>query len=376
MKALVRQSANYVFVAILAATVFFGIWLFQTSDMSGADSDLPASQNNTGRARADLSPPASSPGAGDESSNSRGQSDSASTGVVAGGTGESTGNSYEPIPVPGDFTEIVERDGRLSEFHERLEREPRDPEWALPLERELEEFLNELLDPSLIVVKLIECRSDSCEILAVGYGEHVTKEWFEMSRALYEAGVLEKWFETEEPGQFNGGCGSMDLGPGVVGLVCEFSRTASQATEEDSATAGPFSLTAPYPEDVTFTPIPVPDDFVSLFENDADVYNFHRALQAETVDHSWAPFIESQIAEHFSTAPEFSVIDFHHVECRMIRCEVQLTIHDPSTAIAWTVELKNFENQPWNDLEFTIYNVPADDDLIRILWLLKRRSGD
>ena len=60
----------------------------------------------------------------------------------------------------------------------------------------------------------------------------------------------------------------------------------------------------------------------------------------------------------------------------MIRCEVQLTIHDPSTAIAWTVELKNFENQPWNDLEFTIYNVPADDDLIRILWLLKRRSGD
>ena len=89
------------------------------------------------------------------------------------------------------------------------------------LERELEDFLNELLDTSLVTLKLIECRSDSCEILAVGYGEEATKEWLNMSGALFESGILEKWFETEEPGQFNGGCGSAELGSGVAGLLCE-----------------------------------------------------------------------------------------------------------------------------------------------------------
>ena len=123
-------------------------------------------------------------------------------------------------------------------------------------------------------------------------------------------------------------------------------------------------------------PVPVPDDFVSLYETNAEVYEFHRALQVEAIDHSWAPFIESQIAEQFLRAPEFESVNYHHLECRMTRCEVQLTISDPSTSIAWTLELKDFDSQPWNDLDFTIYNVPADDDLIRIVWLLKRKDGD
>lgn len=376
MKSLFGQSANYAVMAIMAAAAVFGVWLLRSGDGLGTAADSLGPQNNTARATADLLHSASSPEGAEQSSESGSRGDSEPTNAPADEFAEPGSNHYEPIPVPGDFAGIVERDGRLSEFHERLEREPEDPGWALPLELELEGFLNERLDPALIAVKLIECRSDSCEILAVGYGEDATKEWFEMFRALHESGIVEKWFETEEPGQFNGGCGGVELAPGVAGLICEFSRASPQPTEEDAATAGPFSLTAPYPDGIEFTPVPVPDDFVSLYETNAEVYEFHRALQAETIDHSWAPFVESQIAEHFFGAPEFESVNYHHLECRMTRCEVQLTISDPSTAIAWTLELKDFHSQPWNDLEFTIYNVPADDDLMRILWLLRRKNSN
>ena len=372
----VGRLGKYRLLAIAAAAVILGIWLLRTSNLLGTDSDPHTIQNNTGRALSDPRNSASSPKATDESSDSGSQLEAGSTIAQTGEIFELASNYHEPIPVPGDFAGIVEREGRLSEFHERLEREPKDPEWAQPLERELEDFLNELLDTSLVTLKLIECRSDSCEILAVGYGEEATKEWLNMSGALFESGILEKWFETEEPGQFNGGCGSVELGSGVAGLLCEFSRTVLQTEDEFSATSRTFSLTAPYPAGVDFTTVPVADDFVSLYETDAEVYDFHRALQAETKDHSWAPFIENQIAEHFSKIPALESVNYHHVECRTTRCEVQLTISDPSTAIAWTLELKEFENQPWNDLEFTIYNVPADDDLIRIVWLLKRKNSD
>ena len=376
MKSPPGQLGNYLVIAIVAVAVILGMWLLRTNNLLDSDNDSRTTQTHTDRALTDLPGSASSPNATDKFPDPGSQSDAGSEDAQTDEIFESASDYYKPIPLPAEFAGIAENQSSISEFHQKLEREPKDPEWALPLERELEDFLNELLDLSLVAVKLIECRSDSCLILAIGYGEDATKEWLNMSRILYESGILKKWFESQGPGQFNGGCGSVELGPGVAGLLCEFSRTVSQAADEDSATSGPFSLTAPYPDGVDFTPVPVPDDFVSLYETNAEVYDFHRALQAETIDHSWAPFIEDQIAEHFSGIPELESVNYHLIACRMTRCEVQLTISDSSIAVAWTLELKEFQNQPWNDLEFTIYNVPADDDLIRIVWLLQRKYSD
>ncbi len=371
-----RNSAACAVAFVVAAAVIFGISQMRSGDSLDTGSGSISSNTATDRKPADREGPVSASIADDGFAEPGGQPDSGLASDPSDESAEAASVYYKPIPVPGDFAGIVQREGRLSEFHEKLEREPENLEWALPLERALEDLLNELLDPSQVAVKLIECRSDSCEILAVGYGEQAMKEWLEMSQTLYESGMLEEWFRIEGPGQFTGGCGGVDIGPGVIGLLCEFSRAASQPDNADADTAGPFSLTAPYPDGVEFTTVPVPDDFVPLFETNAEVYEFHRALQAESVDHSWAPFVENQIIDYFSAIPELESVSYHHIECRMTRCEVQLTILDPQTAIAWGLELANFDDQPWHDLEFTIYNVPADDDLIRILWLLDRKTSN
>ena len=53
---------------------------------------------------------------------------------------------------------IVQRKGRLSEFYETLEREPEDPEWALPLERELEDLTD---DDLICILWLLSRKSDN-----------------------------------------------------------------------------------------------------------------------------------------------------------------------------------------------------------------------
>jgi hypothetical protein len=370
----IKQPANYVIAVGLAVAVIIGIWQMRLGDMLGMAGNSVA--NIADQAPTDPLHSAQASGANDETAEPDGQSGTGATRGPSDETIEAANGFYRPIPIPGEFAASGEREGHLSEFHAMLEHEREDPEWALPLERELEDFLNEMLDPSLVTVKLIECRSDSCEILAVGYGEQAKKEWLNLAQALYESGLMEKWFKTDGQGQGNGSCGAVDLAPGVAGLVCQFSRVASHPIDEDAATTGTFSLTAPYPDGVEFTPTPVPDEFVRLYETNAEVYDFHRALQVEAVDHSWAPFIENQIIEHFSAIPELESVIYHHIECRMTRCEVQLTIHDPQAAVPWTLELGNFNDQPWNDLEFKIYNVPTDDDLMRIVWLLNRNTGN
>ena len=52
------------------------------------------------------------------------------------------------------------------------------------------------------------------------------------------------------------------------------------------------------------------------------------------------------------------------------------SIHDPQASTPWTLEFLNFAKQPWIDLEFKAYNVSSDDDLIRILLLLNRKTGN
>lgn len=374
MKSSFGQPRNYLLMAIVAVAVILGIWLLRTSNPLGAGSDSRTTQINTDRALTDLPGSASSPNATDESSDSGGQLDAASASAQTDEAFKSASNDYEPIPWPAEFAESAENQNPITEFHQRLEREPEDPDWALPIERAFADLLGELLDPSLVAVKLIECRSDSCEILAVGYGDESGKEWFKFVQTLIESGKVEQWFDESGDGRFYANCGVALIEPGISGLNCQFSKTALQS--EETSNTGPFSLTAPYPDGVDFTLVPVPDDFVRLFETNAEVYDFHRALQAEAVDHSWAPFVESQITEHFSTIPELESVIYHHIECRMTRCEVQLTIPDASTGLAWVLELGEFANQPWNDLEFEVYNVPANDELDRIVWVLKRKDSD
>jgi len=370
----IKQPAKYVIAVGVAAAALFGAWLMWSGDMPGTDSNSSTNRSTTGQVSVGREDSASASEANDGSAEPGGKSDSDPARAQSDGTVNVASGYFKPIPLPDEFAGMAEAEGPISEFHKNLEREPEDPEWALPLEHELADLLNELLDPSLVAVKLIECRSDSCEILAVGYGEQARKEWLELPQALYESGMLEKWFNPDGTGQFNGGCGAAEIGPGITGLNCQFSRADPQPP--DTGDTGPFSLTAPYPDGVEFTLAPVANEFVPLFETNSEVYDFHRNLQTEAVDHSWAPFVENQIIEHFSAIPELESVNYHHIECRMTRCEVQLTIHDPQAVVAWVLESGNFANQPWHDLEFTIHNAPSNDDLIHTLWLLSRKTGN
>lgn len=282
------------------------------------------------------------------------------------------------IPIPVELESWFGSDPSMLEFHENLEREPRDPEWAQQLEAEFRDFINSR--PNLLDIKVlsVECRSSSCEILAVGYGDDSFRMWLtEMSELFVEDTWLKERFG-EGPGE--AGCGGGNIVPGVMGLNCEFRsgepEVAAIDTAEESSTE--FLIAeSPEAESNAGNRIPVPQGMVALLETDGDLTDLHLRMEGEPTDHSWSVYMEDQMTEYLLSRPALDSSSIVLVECRTTLCQIQVIMEDGSSMVDWVLEIPEFFRQSWHDL------VPAGangDELASgatgLIWMLERRSPE
>jgi hypothetical protein len=336
---------------------------------SGASIESPAS----GGGDTDAGTQADDPGTGARSADgsariARADSTDAATDTPAA---SGAGDRYVPIPVPAELAAAFERDEGLRRFHEALEREPEDAAWATATERQLADFIGESFDLSEFIVHLIECRSQSCEVLVTGYGEDAFRTWVNGMSVLFES----ESFGDGGDSDYRAGCGGGDLGPGVFALNCTF--TQADSVPGDAPADEAFSLDAPYDDGVMAERVSVPDMLVPLIEAKPEVYELHRQLEIEHTDIGWSDFIETQIIDHFAEIPELESLTVLGVECRTTLCEVQIVMEDPSEFGDWLAEMMAFHDESWHDLATVDLN--GDDvgeDRMGIVWLLQRSNGN
>jgi len=140
------------------------------------------------------------------------------------------------IPIPAELESWFESDPGLLESHEKLEREPRDSEWAQQLEADFRDFINSKSNLLDIKVLSVECRSSSCEILAVGYGDGSFRTWMmEMSELFVEDTWLKERFGGG-PGE--GGCGGGNIVPGIMGLIRQLQYRPSRVPHNPVPSSG------------------------------------------------------------------------------------------------------------------------------------------
>jgi len=270
--------------------------------------------------------------------------------VSAGLPSESTRESTEPtssantqvvpIPIPGRLLPLFEgNDGRFEDrttAHAQLEAEPRESAWATFNETEIANFLGDKLDSQNFEILSLQCRTQMCEVLLVGYGEpidggprHTAVDSFYASVMVPEL-VEAPWF----------GFTGMELAfepldSGAVGLQLVLRQSSElvegQATISNgenpaiSDSANDLSERVPS-EDAVVQSIPIPVELEELFGRNNDWSEFHERLEREPDNLSWSTFIEGQIAEYFDSLPGFVGHDLLLAECRTSSCEIQLMI--------------------------------------------------
>lgn len=276
------------------------------------------------------------------------------------------------VPIPPDFAELFERNGGLAAFHAELESEPEDRAWADLVERTLQAHYDASLDPNAYRVLSVECRSSACEILAMGYGDDALRGWM---LSLNELVADEGQFEALIGGHGNASCGASDLAPGVVALSCTLKRIdEAPAASADTAS---LSLAAPYPEDVYVEPVLVDDSVVQAIESSREIYDLHRRLERESVDYSWANYVEPLIAEYVEGLDPARGLDLLGVACRATLCEVQLSARsEEASMVEMVAAMLDFQRLDWHDLNTAAINnteTPAGEP-IGIVWILERRN--
>ena len=281
------------------------------------------------------------------------------------------------IPIPPDLRSwLAENNPGLLEFHDSLEREPRDPEWALRLESELQDFIDSRPNLANIDVYSLECRSASCEVLAMGYGDDAFRTWMtEMSEIF----MSDEWLEErirQGPGETS--CGGGNVAPGVMALECVLRSGEALATDMDSTKEFPVdlllaeNLTAESNEDDR---IPVPEAMVPLFEEDRELTDLHLRMESEPVDHSWSVFMENQIAEYLLGRPALEGLSVVLTECRMTLCQIQVTSQDEAALFNWTLEQIDFYRQTWHDLAPAgVASGETASGEFGMIWILERRN--
>ena len=127
------------------------------------------------------------------------------------------------IPLPPEFALTYEKSGGLMfKFHEEVERQPRDPEWADFLEARFRDKIASSPNFANIDVVSAECRRSVCEILAMGYSETAVRAWMddELSEGFEETWLLEMPDGGEEQRIGHVECGGEEVAPGVTALYC------------------------------------------------------------------------------------------------------------------------------------------------------------
>ncbi len=253
------------------------------------------------------------------------------------------------IPIPAELAEWYERDSGKVEFHEWLEREPRDSVWADAVEADLRDFINtkpELLD---IKVLLVECRTNACEILAIGYGDSAFRTWMEGMSELF---TDDTWLQDRFEGPGEAGCGGGLMAPGIFALGCTFQSRELEAEQPDNMEdIGDTLLTeTAEAEAEDLERIPLSEAMARLREDDHDYAEVHQQMEREPTDYSWSVYMETQLTEYFTSLPGLPNISIVMVACRTSFCEIQATTSDDLSYLEFIVEMPEFHQQTWHDL--------------------------
>jgi hypothetical protein len=99
-----------------------------------------------------------------------------------------------PVAVSGAHRELLERtaartprgEPTLENFHQQLEAENRDPEWALPTEDHLKQYVAQ----NGFDISSVECRTTLCEVQVLGRTGFGTNQW----KTLVAAMRQEQWW--------------------------------------------------------------------------------------------------------------------------------------------------------------------------------------
>jgi len=276
------------------------------------------------------------------------------------------------IPIPAELAEWYARDSKKVEFHEWLEREPRDAVWADSVEADLGDFINNKPDLLDIKVLLIECRTNACEILAIGYGDSAFRTWMEGMSELF---TDETWLEERFEGPGEAGCSGGLMAPGIFALGCTFQSRELEAEQPDNVEeigdTPPTDISGAEANDLDR--IPISEAMIRLRESDRDYAEVHQQMESEPTDYSWSVYMETQLTEYFTSLPGLPNISIVMVACRTSFCEIQATSSDDSFALNWSVEMLTFSQQSWHDLHMVV--VTGGDiapDQFGLLWMLRR----
>ncbi len=273
---------------------------------------------------------------------------------VTGSTSESSdgldveSENVNRIPIPADLAEWYARDSGKVEFHEWLEREPRDSVWADSVEADLRDFINTKPDLLDINVLLIECRTNACEILAIGYGDSAFRTWMEGMSELFTDDI---WLQDRFEGPGEAGCGGGLMAPGIFALGCTLQPRELEAEQPDSleeiGDTPPTETSGAEANDLDR--IPISEAMTRIRESDRDYAEVHQQMEREPTDYSWSVFMETQLTDYFTSLPNLTDINIVMVTCRTSYCEIQATASDDSLMLDWVVEMSYFNQQTWHD---------------------------
>ncbi len=127
------------------------------------------------------------------------------------------------IPLPPEFALVDQSSsGFIFTFHDEVERQQRDPEWADFLDTKFRDRIASNPNLANIDVLSVECRSSVCEILAMGYGETAVRAWMDnqLSEAFEETWLLEMPDGSEEQRIGRLECGGQEVVPSEAALYC------------------------------------------------------------------------------------------------------------------------------------------------------------
>ncbi len=263
------------------------------------------------------------------------------------------------IPIPNELAAWVDEIGPDGlQFHEWLERQPRDAVWADSVEADYRDYINNNPDLSNIRALSIECRTNACEILAVGYGDAAYRAWLEMM----SEGFSEEWLEERFEFPIDAGCGASPMAPGVLALHCIIQPGEPEVGQTDASDG----------EAVEVDGLSLSERMARLRERDSGLAALYQEMQSEPTDPSWSVYMETQLTEFLTSHPELGDSNILSVECRTSFCEMQAV---DSNLLNWGLVVPDFYAQSWHDLDIaSVIGEPISSEQAGLIWILRRRE--
>lgn len=121
--------------------------------------------------------------------------------------------AQDPIPFLEEMAEMFE--GPMGELHAEVESESADVSWSEYMEAQFMDYFNSKPALANFNILLVECRTTSCEVQAMGYGETANLTWLNETADI----TRQPWYD------FNDGGGSSSaLAPGILGILWVYQR--------------------------------------------------------------------------------------------------------------------------------------------------------